>query len=91
MKIALDTAIKYADAADRMYDQLYRRRCELKREPICGSPGSIGYRTVAEVIPHLRKREDQINTLVAEIADLESTDADSDKVLEIADRLGLFI
>lgn len=91
MKITLETAIKYAEAADRLLAELHRRLDKLKGELPRGPSGSLGHTTVAAVAEHLKKRELQIQEVQAQITELESTDTDSEQVLEIADRLGLYI
>lgn len=91
MKLTLEMAVKYADAADALISTLHRRLDELKGELPRGPSGSVGYRTVAGVAKHLKKRELQIDDARAQIAELESTDTASDMVLEIAGRIGLSV
>jgi len=91
MKITLEMAIKYADAADDMADRLRERLQRLEKIPVTGRSGKAGYNTVADVLKHLEMREQQINEMTARIAELESSDTDSEQVMEIVDRLGLSI
>lgn len=89
MKMSLETATMYAHRADVMLGRLTVRRDTLLGEMPRGAPGSLGYRTVTDVVKHLEKREKQIEALRAEIAELESTDADSAKLMQVVDRMGL--
>lgn len=89
MKMSLETATMYAHRADVLHGRLLVRRDTLRGEMPRGIPGSLGYSTVADVVKHLEKREEQIAALRAEIAELESTDQDSAKLMEVVDRMGL--
>lgn len=89
MKMSLEAATMYAHRADVLLGRLTVRRDSLRGEMPRGIPGSLGYHTVADVVKHLEKREKQIAELRAEIEELESTDSDSAKLMEVADRMGL--
>lgn len=89
MKMSLETATLYAHRADVLLGRLTVRRDTLRGDMPRGAPGSLGYRTVADVVKHLEKREKQIAELRAEIEELESTESDSAKLMTIADRMGL--
>lgn len=89
MKMSLETATMYAHRADVLLGRLTVRRDTLLGEMPRGTPGSLGYHTVADVVKHLEKREKQIAALRVEIAELESTDSDSAKLMQVVDRMGL--
>jgi hypothetical protein len=89
MAITLNQARKYAWAADALYDKTRLELDALRGLAPEGSVGCMGFNTVADVLNHLQLREQQITELRDEIKAFQTTDAVSDAVLEIANRLGL--
>jgi hypothetical protein len=89
MKLTLEEATEYANKADQILMDLHQRIDQLRGKLVRGPVGSLGFRTVSDVVIHMKMRELQIATARETISELESTHTDSAMVLESARRLGI--